>query len=223
MSIVTAAVRDVDNKSPRDSVTEELIRAWREAGELAAAYPAPQDHPRIGAWREALRQAGISPRKFPCSAEAMVRRAYKGGEPFSLNPLADYIHAVSLRHLVPVGGFDLDGMAGNFELRTTRAGDRFTALGEENQIDLPAGELAYASGGEVLTRHVVWRQSRHALLAEGTRAAVLVAEILPEAAAQGAADAVKGALADGLERWFGVRPHLAVVDEDHPRIPLDRP
>ena len=45
--------------------------------------------------------------------------------------------------------------------------------------------LAYATANTVLTRHIVWRQSKEALIAPATRRAVVISEIL-------------GALPDGL-------------------------
>jgi DNA/RNA-binding domain of Phe-tRNA-synthetase-like protein len=39
---------------------------------------------------------GVSGRKFPSSIEALLRRAFKGGEPLRINPLVDFYNAVSL-------------------------------------------------------------------------------------------------------------------------------
>jgi hypothetical protein len=79
---------------------------------------------------------------------------------------------------LPVGGFDAGALAGPFELRLSRLGDRFHALDEDNAVDVPPGEVSYAVGNEVLTRHFVWRQSRRGLIGPGTTDAILVSEIL---------------------------------------------
>src|SRR5437764_9857890 len=103
---------------------------------------------------------GVPARDYSSSIESLLRRAMRGGEPFRVNPLVDLLHSVSLRHVVPAGAFDLGAVRGDVELRPTREGDRFTALDDDRGEPVPTGELAYCDGAVVLTRHVVWRQSR---------------------------------------------------------------
>ena len=67
---------------------EKLWRqAWEEAGQLGPNYGNAQSHPRVAAWRDAMAATGVSGRKFPSSVESLLRRAFKGGEPPSINPL----------------------------------------------------------------------------------------------------------------------------------------
>jgi DNA/RNA-binding domain of Phe-tRNA-synthetase-like protein len=84
------------------------LKSWDEAARTASDYQSPQSHPRVAPWREAMSAMGVSGRKFPSSIEALLRRAFKGGEPPRINPLVDFYNAVSLRHVVPAGGFDLE-------------------------------------------------------------------------------------------------------------------
>jgi DNA/RNA-binding domain of Phe-tRNA-synthetase-like protein len=141
---------------------------------------------------------GVSGKEFPSSIEALLRRAMRGGEPFRINPLVDLYNAVSLRHVVPAGGFDLDQLGGPLALRLTRAGDHFTALDADAPLPVPAGEVAYADGQTVLTRHFVWRQARVGLITPATRAVVLLSEIPGEVGAD-VARQVLADLAAGLQ------------------------
>src|SRR5215210_2695837 len=121
---------------------------------------------------------GVSGRQFPSSIEALLRRAFKGGEPPRINPLVDFYNAVSLRHVVPAGGFDLEDIDGALELRLTRQKDTFQPLDGSSEVGVEPGEVAYASGNEILTRYFVWKQSRKGLLDESTRLLFLVSEVL---------------------------------------------
>jgi DNA/RNA-binding domain of Phe-tRNA-synthetase-like protein len=156
-------------------------------------------------------------RHFPTSIEALLRRAMKGGAPFRINPLVDFYNGVSLRHTVPVGGFDLDRVPGPLTVRLTRDGDTFAALDGDGPVPVPAGEVAYATGPTVLTRQLMWRQSRDGLIHPETRSVFLVSESLPEAGA-GLAEAVLDELAAGLGQSFGASGRRFVVDAATPRI-----
>lgn len=219
--IAVAAARGIDNASVREDVDERWHRAWRAAAAVVERHANAQSHPNVRAWRDAFRNAGIAPREFPSSVEALLRRAMKGGRPFSINPLVDAYNAVSLERVLPVGGFDLDALDGEFEVRVTGDGDRFLALDAEDAEDVPAGEVAYTAGNDVLTRHLVWRQSRRGLISTSTRAAVLLSEVLPDV--HDDAETVARELARSLEQHFGVAAVHGVVDASASDLSLVAP
>jgi DNA/RNA-binding domain of Phe-tRNA-synthetase-like protein len=208
--LAVVVARSIDNRPPRPEVDDRWRRAWGRAADEVATYGNPQSHPRVAPWRVRLRAAGAHHRDHPASIEALLRRAAKGGEPFSIDPLVDLYNAISLEHVMPAGGFDLAAVRGPIELRATRAGDRFHGLDEPAPIEVPPGELAYCDGTTVLTRHVVWKQGREGLISEATTDAFLVSEALGEVGGD-AADAVLADLRDGLRSTFGVDPVVAVV------------
>jgi DNA/RNA-binding domain of Phe-tRNA-synthetase-like protein len=196
-------------------------QSWEEAARTASDYESPQSHPRVAPWREAMTAMGVSGRKFPSSIEALLRRAFKGGEPPRINPLVDFYNAVSLRHVVPAGGFDLEDIDGALELRLTRQKDTFQPLDGSSEVGVEPGEVAYASGNEILTRYFVWKQSRKGLLDESTRLLFLVSEVLGEVESDsGVANAVLEDFADGLRRYFNSEPAIFLVGEEDPEISL---
>ena len=198
---------------------EKLWReAWDEAGLLASTYANAQSHPRVAAWREAMAATGVSGRKHPSSVESLLRRAFKGGEPPRINPLVDFYNSVSLRYVVPAGGFDLALLGDALELRLTREADRFRPLDSASAERVEPGEVAYASGNEILTRHFIWKQSHKGLLSESTRSVFLVSEVLGvvEESADGLAQAVLEDLCEGLRRHFGAEPVNFLVEQ---RVP----
>jgi DNA/RNA-binding domain of Phe-tRNA-synthetase-like protein len=164
---------------------------------------------------------GIGELRQICHIESLLRRAFKSGDPPRINPLVDFYNAVSLRHAVPAGGFDLEEIDETLELRLTRAGDAFHPLDGSAPEGVGPGEVAYASGAEILTRHFVYKQSRKALLDGSTTSLFLVSEVLGEVEAEGGvAEAVLEGFARGLRRHFGAEPATFIVEEGSPEIPL---
>lgn len=219
MKLVVVVAHGLDNTAACPEITAELADAWRRAGKAAGAYGNPQSHPAIVPWIERFKALGVSRKEFPSSIEALVRRAGKGGEPFAINPLVDFYNAVSLRHLVPAGGFDLDQLRTGLQLRFSRAGDEFQALDEAAPAPVPAGEVSYTDGATVVTRHFIWRQARHGLILPASRSVLLISEIpgeLPPAVGED----VLAALADGVRRHFRAEPAAFVLDAGCHEAPI---
>ena len=212
--IVVAVARGVNNASTYPQIATRWIQTWAAAQE-AEQYGNSQSHPRVRPWREAWVRIGVSGKKFPSSIEALLRRALKAGDPVVVNPLVDFYNTVSLEHVVPAGGFDLGDLDDDLMLRLTRDGDSFEALDQDQATTLPTGEVAYATGANVLTRHFVWRQSRRGLIRPESRDVALVSEILPQLPRE-VVGKVEADLVGGLRSIFGVDGQSFVVDSTQP-------
>ena len=196
----------------------DLSKAWHEAWTSALdanKYGDRQSHPRIKPWRDAWKRIGVSSKKFPCSIEALLKRALKGGDPFSINPIVDFYNTISLEHVVPAGAFDLAATAQGISLRLTKPGDTFQALDQQDPEPIAEDETAYTTGSTVLTRHFVWKQSREALVHPTTRDVFLVSEILGDLP-DDVASAVRTDFRDGLQSYFGVESKSFILDSDNP-------
>lgn len=218
MRVVVVVAHELDNTRDIPALTTRLHIVWQQAAAEAQRYGNAQSHPHIQLWREQFRAMGVSSKKFPSSIEALLRRVLKGDEPFHINALVDFYHITSLQHIVPVGGFDLAEIPGPLELRLTREGDQFQALDEDVPYTVLPGEVAYASGQIILTRHLMWRQARAGLLTPQTKSAVLVAEI-PGAVDSEIAAAVCSSLHTGLDHYFSVAAQSCILDEEHLSTP----
>jgi DNA/RNA-binding domain of Phe-tRNA-synthetase-like protein len=201
------------------AIAEEMKTAWQSAAEEAVKYENAQSHPNIMPWGERMKAAGAPRKKFPSSIEALVRRAGKGGEPVSIGPLVDFYNTISLSHIVPAGGYDIDDLQHGLTLRLSREGDTFKALDEETEVDIPTGEVSYADGAEVVTRHFVWKQSRRALITSDSRNVVFVAEVLGELPAE-TVDEVRRAFIEGLKHHFNVEARVDILDRENPEMVL---
>ncbi len=208
--IVVAVAHGIDNQQEQPAITARWQEAWANAAS-AARYGNAQSHPRVQPWRERFQAMGVSGKQFPSSIEALLRRALKGGAPFSINPLVDFYNTISLRHLVPAGAFDLEPLRGPLELRLSRAGDTFLSLDADEPLDVPPGEVSYASGSTILTRHFVWRQAKTGLIEPTTRDIFLVSEVLGEVGRE-VAEAVLADFRSGVQEYFGATPQTFLLD-----------
>src|SRR4051794_34785623 len=174
LRIAVAVAHGIDGATPRPDVPAIWREAWQTAGRDGAQYGNAQSHPRVRPWREHFRALGVSAKDFPSSIEALLRRALKGGEPFTINPLVDWYNAVSLRHTVPVGGFDLADVGGPLELLSPHPGDPSPPRPPPPRAAAPPGGAPYPAAPPPPPRHFMWRQARTALLTPATRDAFLV-------------------------------------------------
>jgi DNA/RNA-binding domain of Phe-tRNA-synthetase-like protein len=210
ISLAVAVARGIDNERARPAIAARWQEGWAAAS-AAASFGNAQSHPRVRPWRERFQAMGVSGKEFPSSIEALLRRALKGGAPFSINPLVDWYNTISLRHFVPAGAFDLAELPGPLELRLSRTGDAFTSLDADAPVAVPPGEVSYVSGQVILTRHFVWRQARTGLVTPETRDVFLVSEVLGEVGRE-VAEAVLADFRDGLLEHFGAAAQTFLLD-----------
>ncbi|GHO47070.1 B3/4 domain-containing protein [Ktedonospora formicarum] len=215
MRVVVAVAQRIDNQRVRPELTTRWHTIWKRAASEAHLYGNAQSHPHVQAFREQFRAMGVSNKRFPSAIEALLRRVLKEDTPFHINALVDFYHTVSLQYVVPVGGFDLDVLHAPVLARLTREGDQFQALDDDLSQSLSPGEVAYASGQTVLTRHLMWRQASTALLTNATSSALLIAEI-PGDIGEEVAETVQRELRTGLQGYFDVPALTFILDEDAP-------
>ena len=188
--------------------------ALTAAEEKIGGEPATR-HPFIASWREMYRSFGTKPGDYRPSAEALVRRALKTGGLPTINTAVDAYNAVSVRHLIPMGGFDLDHVAGDIRLRFSAGGEEFTPLGSDKTELTYVGEVVYADDERILTRRWNYRDCDVTKITEGTRNAVLFAdgpEGVPRSAVEDALHDLEGLLRDVC--GGGYRSCVAWADEN---------
>ncbi|MCG8435092.1 MAG: hypothetical protein MJA83_13780 [Gammaproteobacteria bacterium] len=219
MRVITVQANAIDNSADVTGVNQYWAEVWASAQALRQ-YGNAQSHPHIQPWRRRMLDLGVSGKRFPTSIEALLRRALKGGAPFTINPVVDFYNAVSLKYVVPAGAFDVADLKEDLILRYTRKGDTFYALDGDAPVDVPENEIAYTSGNAVITRHVVWRQARNALVKKTTRSCIFVSEILGELPHELLVVDVQTALERGMRKYFGVATTSALLSEQAPEVEL---
>jgi DNA/RNA-binding domain of Phe-tRNA-synthetase-like protein len=195
---------------------EERVRAAlaRAAGAQIA------EHPHIAPWREAYRQFGAKPREHPSSIENLARRVLKGWTVPHVNPLVDLYNTISLRHLVPVGGEDLDRVQGDVLL--TLATDQeapVQLLGEPEARPPKPGEVIYKDDLGTLCRRWNWKEAERTKLTAETRNAFLVIEGLPPVG-RDLVERATGELGRLIREHCGGEVRVRLIDREQPSAPL---
>jgi DNA/RNA-binding domain of Phe-tRNA-synthetase-like protein len=176
--IALVLARGMDNTRRSDEA--DLLRS-AQAGAASRLGSVPlAEHPRILCWREAYRAFGAKPKDYPSSIENLARRALKVEPLRSINPLVDLYNVVSLTHLLPAGGEDLDAIEGDIVLtRASAAEPPVKLLGEGEERAPKPGEVIYKDGRSAICRRWNWKEADRTKLTEGTRNAILVLEGVP--------------------------------------------
>jgi lysyl-tRNA synthetase class 2 len=135
--------------------------------------------PRIQTWRRAYSQFGAKPKKYPSSVENLYRMTLKNLDLRSINPVVDITNYVSLKHIIPAGGDDLDRVQGDIRLMFASGGEPFIPLNGEVVERAAVGEVIYRDEKDVLCRRWNWRECEKTKVEARTRAVCLVLEALP--------------------------------------------
>ncbi|MFF7331350.1 B3/4 domain-containing protein [Streptomyces sp. NPDC090306] len=186
--------------------------ARRLAGRLAGR--APHEDPHMAAWREVYTAFGSKPSRTRNSAEALAKRALSDAGLPRINLLVDLYNAISVAHLIPVGGEDLDHVRGSMTLvRATGDEDFVTVAGGERIVEHPdAGEVVWRDEEGVTCRRWNWRQGPRTRLTEDTVSGIFLLESLaPMPVAD--VEAAGAELAELLEK-FSPGASIAVAPAD---------
>jgi len=162
---VKIGVADEGLEALKASVVEEAIGSF-------GSEPVTS-HPNVRSWREMYRGFKTKPGDYRPSAEALLRRAIKRRGLPRINAAVDTYNAVSVRHRIPMGGFDMDGVQGTIRLRFSEGGESFMPLGASDPEETYPGEVVYADDARILTRRWNFRDCDETKITEGTRAFIM--------------------------------------------------
>ncbi|MFE5739435.1 B3/B4 domain-containing protein [Streptomyces celluloflavus] len=163
---------------PSDETGAALLdEATRRLTERLAGR-APQDDPHLAAWRAAYTAFGAKPSRTRNSAEALAKRALADGGLPRINRLVDLYNAISVAHLIPVGGEDLDRIQGDMRLVRATGEEPFaTAAGGAEVVEHPEpGEVVWCDDAGVTCRRWNWRQGIRTRLTEESVSALFLLE-----------------------------------------------
>ena len=208
----------LDNSSPALAINS-LLRTAIEDARARFLGMNVKEHPAIVSYREAFRNLGYNPNKFPCSVEALTSRIAKGGEPPDINAAVNLVNAVSLKYTLPMGAHDMDSIQGDIAVRFSRENEPFTPLGEAESEAVPAGELVYADDREIRTRRWIWRQNDRGKVTRASRRIFFPIDGFVDVNLR----SVEGAMAELsslLQRFFGVPARAHLVRRDNPSVTL---
>jgi len=209
----------IDNSQDRAEITEGLRHAETALSGNFGSTPVIE-HPHIAVWREAYRKFGAKPKDYPSSVENLTRRVLNGAQLGHINNLVALYNTISLRHVLPVGGEDLDKIVGDILL--TRAGQDeppVLLLGEKEARAPRAGEIIYKDEVGAICRRWNWKEADRTKLTHETQNAFLVIETLPPVTRETVETAIHE-LAGLVRQYCGGTVSTAFLDNNQRAIEL---
>jgi DNA/RNA-binding domain of Phe-tRNA-synthetase-like protein len=163
---------------PSDIASDGLLVAAEQRARVRLDGSPPELHPYVAAWRDAFRAFGAKPQRTRSSVEALLRRVPEGLP--RIDKLTDAYNAVSVSHLLPLGGEDVDRYRGPLRLTRATGDEPFeTTAGGEPVVEHPEpGEVVWRDDSGVTCRRWNWRQCTRTRLTERTTRAVFVLDAL---------------------------------------------
>jgi DNA/RNA-binding domain of Phe-tRNA-synthetase-like protein len=190
---------------PSDARSDAQLAA-AEAHLRASGLARAAEHPHIAAWRAAFSAFGAKPSRYPSSAEALMGRVLKGQPLPRVNALVDFYNAVSIRHVVPLGGEDAEKLHGPLRLTLATGEEPFDPRGDGLDVEHPAvGEVVWRDDLGVTCRRWNWRQGRRTQLTDDTTRAFFVFDRLDGLTVDELHDAADELSDLLLDRWPGCR------------------
>ncbi len=191
-----------DLETLRGEVCEHLRQRQPTAETLAK-------HPFIAAWRETYQSFGTKANRYKPTAEALIDRVIKGKEIPRITPLVDLYLIIEVRHLLPVGGYDLDLVNDPITLRFAAGGEEFLPIGGSKTEQVEPGEVIYTDTKQVLTRRWNYRDCDATKITDDSHNILLMIEApsdkIPTDALQTAIDDLLRILSDFFEGEFETR------------------
>ena len=164
---------------PSDAHSDALLAAAEATARERLAGRAPEELEHLAQWREAYRAFGAKPQRTRPSVEALLRRLGAGLP--RVDRITDAYNAVSVAHLLPVGGEARDAYVGPARLVRAAGDEPFdTTDSGAAVIEHPeVGEVVWRDDAGVTCRRWNWRQCVRTRLTTTTTSAVFILDALP--------------------------------------------
>jgi DNA/RNA-binding domain of Phe-tRNA-synthetase-like protein len=210
--------KGLDNSGESSAEIKRTLNAANEASEAFTDAAVFSENPAIAVWRTAY-QKFKTKKGARSSVENLLKRASKGNDIRSINPLVDLYNSISLSYGLPAGGEDLDSFIGDMRLTLAKGGEDFIGIGEDHSEPCLLGEMAYLDDEGAVCRGWNWRDGQRTMLTAQTKNAFLIVESCvaeqEEAVCAGTAE-----LSSLVNQNFGLDTEPIIIDREHPEVEL---
>lgn len=118
-------------------------------------------------------------REYHTSVEILIKKIVKGEKINIVNKLADIYRYVSLKYLIPIGGFDLSQTVGDVELAVSDGTDFLVPAGKGEKEKAKKGEIIYRDDIEVLCRKWNWKYAYKTRVSQKSKNAIIFIDGIP--------------------------------------------
>jgi lysyl-tRNA synthetase class 2 len=218
LHIGVVIAKGIDNAGNSDEVVNLIREIEKKIREKHNAETLSQI-PKIEAWREAYKTFGAKPKKYKSSVEALYRMILSGIDLRHINKLVDIYNYISLKHMIPAGGDDLDKVDGDIILTFAQGNESFVELNSQEMKNPKPGEVVYKDDKEILCRRWNWRECNKTKMTEQTRNAALVVEGLPLFKGEEVVSVVEE-LTALITKYCGGAAHYIILNDSNYKIDL---
>jgi len=205
-------------------ISEEILNLLREEERKVPdkiGQTILSEYPRIFSWREVYRKFGAKPKDNPSSIENLIKRVLKGESIRHINKLVDIYNFISLKYLVPVGGEDLNKVAGDIFLTFAKENEQpILLLGEKEPRPPHTREVIYKDINGAICRRWNWKEADRTKLTEETKNCILVIEAMPPVNREELQLAAEE-LASLVKKYCGGEMTTKILDKENLEILLD--
>ncbi|MBI3190763.1 hypothetical protein HYZ41_03600, partial [archaeon] len=176
--------------------------------------------PRIDVWRKAYAAFGAKPKENRSSVENLYKLVLQGVNLRHINNMVDTYNFISLKHMVPVGGEDLDKIVGDINLTFASTNEPpVILLGDKEPRPPHEGEVIYKDELSAICRRWNWREADRTKFTESTKNCVLVIEGLSLVTRQEVEDAT-AELKEMVKKFCGGDIEYKILDKNQSEIEL---
>jgi len=218
--IVTAS--GIDNSKPNPEL-ERLLREQEEQMKGDAQID-PATHPRLLVWKETYRQFGSNANKFTPSILFLAKQAKAGKSIRSISPAVDAFNIISLKHIIPCGGDDMNSIDGDATLGRAVSDESFAPIFKPEEIEHPdKGEVIYVNRktGRVMCRRWNWRNADFSKLAPGTTNLEINVDGMMPSISRGELEHAAEGLKELLLRFCGGKVAIHYLDAQNREVSIE--
>ena len=175
LNIGIVIAKGIDNTGENKEILE-LLKAQQEEIRKNFEKPTLSQNEKISVWRKAYSSFGAKPKKYRCSVENLYRMTLDDIDLTHINKIVDIYNYLSIKHMIPVGGDNLDKVDGNITLKFAKGDEKFTQLNTDETKSPKEGEVVYRDNKEILCRRWNWRECDKSKMVEETKTVSLVVE-----------------------------------------------
>lgn len=212
----------IDNSRP-SAEAERLLREQetklREDSSIDLAT-----HPRLAAWKDAYRKFGANPNKFTPSIVFLAKQVKSGKSIRSISPAVDIFNTISMRHLVPCGGDDMNRIDGDATLGCAQGDETFAPIFKPEEIERPEpSEVIYVNRltNRVMCRRWNWRNGDFSKMTESTARLAINVDGMGPSIDRGELTLASESLRELLLRFCGGNATIHYLDADNPAATID--
>ena len=177
------------------------------------------ENSKIKVWREAYTSFGAKPKKYKCSVENLYRMILDDISLEHINKIVDIYNYISIKHMVPVGGDDIDKVEGDIKLRFANGTETFVQLNSDEVKNPKEGEVIYQDDKEVLCRRWNWRECDKSKMTEETKNVTLVVEGLNVSKEE--ISSIINELASMVEKYCGGSVETEILNNDKNELKIN--